>query len=478
MNAVATPSPAQLASVDAELGKLRTLLGDAEDATVDIDQIYVNKSTNTREELSYTEDSLNEMMAQIEAVGGIFNPLIIYKIPLAPETDNKPYCLLAGFRRTLALIELSSQVGKAHYGKGVKCVVVKGLRSEEAITALQLLENMGRRDLNPMEQSNGLYLLMKNGAVSQKAAADFLGISETKASNLLALQKFPNDIQKLVSSGDLGISAAREIARCPETQWKELVAYEQAHGFNPLMKKIAELNPKEEASQDSKASGDSTGNSSDQQRRTQLVKATELTESYLPFLKARVEKADKEAKVFTAADLEQAKLDAIKAVMMDPNATLNKEIQPFLQEQIKAKEQAEATQKSVQARDEFLRDLVTEVLEVHKKGNEPDPNNKDKAFSLGQAFAAVVKRVGEVHADPAKAEDVKKWGFTPELKDGKLDLVKLNDELNAKYEVVAEEKRQSAKKRAETLAKKKEEEAKKAEAAKAAAPAADAAAAK
>lgn len=461
--ATTTTAPADK-KLDSELlQKLRTLIPDSQEVVLDMDQIYVNTATNTRDtNKSYDPASIQAMMQQIEAAGGLLHPLFAYKIAPAPERDNKEYCLLAGFRRSLALIELSSQPGKEHYGKAIKCVLISGKHPKAALTAIQLLENLGRRQLEPMEISNGIAEMVEGG-VSQKDCGLFFGIDPVQVSNMLKLQRLPAELQHRVGDGEdqVAWTIAREIVRdVPESSWKDFFDLSKTMSHGQIMAKIKELKSASEKPADG-SEAVSTGNgSSDQQRGSELIKVSLLKESYLPYLQKKLETADKTTPKYTEADLVQVRLDTLKTVMKTANTQLSNEIAPFVAEQVKAKEEADKNKEVNTKKEQWFRSLIKDAEELYKKEAKPDPKNPGRVFKLSDAIAATLGAVKSMTPE-AKA----KLGF--EIDTDNLELI--SKQFNDTYLVVAEERAASQKKREETAKKKKEEEAQKAadEAAKA-----------
>jgi len=428
---------------------------DTEEVALDIDQIYVNITTNTRdtEGKAYTPEKIHEMMKQIVAVGGLLSPLVVHRMQPVPERDNKEYNLLIGFRRALALIELASTPGTEHFGKGIKCKVIKGKHSFEAMTAIQGLENIAREDLTPMEKSDLIANMLKDNDITAKDVAAFFGMSNPQVSNYLKLQQLPAEVQKKIGDeeGQLPWTSAREIVRSvPPTRWQEFIDYAIGHSTAELMSKIGDLKEAEEA-EAAEANGEvSTGK--DQQRSTQLRKATELKDSFVPFLQKKLEVADKSTPKFTEADLVQARIDTLNTVMMKAGTQLAKDIEPFIQEQVKAKEDAKANESAHDAEDKFYRGLIKQAEEIYKAETKPDPNNPTKKFFLVDAIAAVLSKVKDM-----PAEEVAKLGFKIDVK----DLKGMGDKLTAVYKTVGEERAAAQKKREETAKKKAEEEAQK-----------------
>ena len=81
-----------------------------------------------------------------------------------------------------------------------------GLAAEFAI-----LENIQREDLNPIEEANGLELLMEKFDYTQDKLSEMIGKSRVHISNTLRLKKLPQKIRDLVISGSLSAGHARSL---------------------------------------------------------------------------------------------------------------------------------------------------------------------------------------------------------------------------------------------------------------------------
>lgn len=429
---------------DNDMEKLKALVPNSVIETIDLDDICVNPVTNTREINgdAYTDKSIGELADQIEAVGGLLYPLTVYEIEPDPMTDNKKYLLHVGFRRAMALRKLVES-GKEQF-KTVKAIILDGEYGGAALTAVQLLENIGRRDLTPMEKSNGIEAMLSDpeAKLTQNAVAKFFGISAVEVSNLRKLQNFPKEIQDKIANETLLFSFARVIARdIDQADWPEWVKKaESGMTIGKFEEAVKEYKDKKNppAADDKASDGSSASSSSSDSspRATKTVNATVLKETFVPFLEQRVKAADATEKKFTAAEMEQYRLDAVLTVLMEAKTKLNEEITPFMQKQEEEKAKREADKDAMDAKEKFLKDLVKQTEAVYEENMKPDPANPEKVYKLSTAMGVVLQRLMEL-----PEEKVKELGF-PLVKDVNAWAV----ELSKAYQETLKDRREKAEK--------------------------------
>jgi ParB family chromosome partitioning protein len=88
--------------------------------------------------------------------------------------------------------------------------VIRDLDDTQA-AALALIENMQREDLNPMEESRGLYKLKQNTECTHQELAELVGRSRAAVSNLMRLMELERDVQKMLESRELEMGHARAL---------------------------------------------------------------------------------------------------------------------------------------------------------------------------------------------------------------------------------------------------------------------------
>lgn len=141
--------------------------------------------------LRFDEDDLKGLSDSIKA-HGILNPLIVR------PGEEGGYALVAGERRLRA----ATLAGLTEVP-----TIVWDL-DEPTAQKVQLLENLQRRDLDPLEEAYGFDALIQNHGMQAKELAKQLGISESLISNRRRLLKLPGDAKVEISRGNLSPSVA------------------------------------------------------------------------------------------------------------------------------------------------------------------------------------------------------------------------------------------------------------------------------
>ena len=142
----------------------------------------------------FDDEALSELAASIEK-HGVIQPLLVRPLP------GGTYQLVAGERRWRA----SRMAGLTEAP-----VVIKELSDADA-SALALIENLQREDLDPIEEAEGYKYLMETYGVTQEEAAQRVGKSRSAVANLMRLLALPKDVLELVRSKTLSAGHARTL---------------------------------------------------------------------------------------------------------------------------------------------------------------------------------------------------------------------------------------------------------------------------
>jgi ParB family transcriptional regulator, chromosome partitioning protein len=102
----------------------------------------------------------------------------------------------------------------------VACLVVSGEPSPSELLIDQLMENVLREDLKPVEQARAYKTLMEQGGLTQIQLAETLQVAQSTIARALALLNLPTSIQEQVDTGELASNLAYEITKVgdPEEQ--------------------------------------------------------------------------------------------------------------------------------------------------------------------------------------------------------------------------------------------------------------------
>ncbi len=95
----------------------------------------------------------------------------------------------------------------------IECFFYEKELSDGEILQLQLVENLLRENLRPIEEARGFQRLMQLLNYTGKEVAAELSVPESKVSRSLALLRLPEDIQQLIETGKIASRVAYEISK-------------------------------------------------------------------------------------------------------------------------------------------------------------------------------------------------------------------------------------------------------------------------
>jgi len=147
---------------------------------------------------TFDEDALGSLAASIAEVG-VLQPVLVR--PIGDEDGRPVYELIAGERRWRA----AKRVGLATLPAIVRDV------SDLASMEQAVVENLHRRDLNPMEEAAAYQQLLEDFGLTHDRLAARVGKSRTTVTNLLRLFQLPPPVQKLVRDGQVAEGHARAL---------------------------------------------------------------------------------------------------------------------------------------------------------------------------------------------------------------------------------------------------------------------------
>ena len=175
------------------LGKgLRDLLGGAEGvAIVELDVGAI--VPNPYQPRSDVEEHLEELVESIKR-DGLLQPIVV-------RPYGEGYQIVFGERRWRAAM-------KAGFAKVP--AVVKDVEDED-LFRYALVENMQRRDLNPIAKARAIKAYMERYGYTQAEVASRLGVSRSYIANTLRLLALPSDVKARLEKGEISPSAVRHI---------------------------------------------------------------------------------------------------------------------------------------------------------------------------------------------------------------------------------------------------------------------------
>lgn len=165
--------------------------GEAGVTTLRISELVPNRSQPRRE---FAQEDLDALTESIKSVG-VLQPLLVR--PLSDGT----YQIVAGERRWRA----AGQAGLSEVP-----VVIRALSDSET-QLFALVENLQRKDLNPLEQAEGIRDLINKYGFTQDQVAMRVGISRPAVTNVLRLLELPPKTAAMVRSGEISAGHGRTL---------------------------------------------------------------------------------------------------------------------------------------------------------------------------------------------------------------------------------------------------------------------------
>lgn len=181
--------------------------------TVDIDLIVPNPQ---QPRIHFDEEALRELAESI-AEHGVLQPLVVTKgdSGLGPAT----YQLIAGERR----LQAARRAGLT------RVPVVIREATDAQMLELALVENIQRKDLNPIEEAVAFKRLSEDFSLTQEQIARRVGRGRVSVANTLRLLSLEEDIRASIASGQISEGHARALLAIDDRAtrldaWRKIVA--------------------------------------------------------------------------------------------------------------------------------------------------------------------------------------------------------------------------------------------------------------
>jgi len=191
---------------------------------------------------------LDDLAASIRAKG-IIQPLVVRR-------EGLKYILIAGERRLRAARQA-----------GLKTVPVRliDVDGDSDMVELSLIENLQRRDLNPVELAEGYRMLQQKWGLTQEIIAGRVGKDRATVANTLRLLELPEPILASIRKGEITMGHAKAILMIEGTARQ-----------SALWKKIVRLNLS--VRQVEEAARASSGKKKQDVKKTTVVRSPEIRE--------------------------------------------------------------------------------------------------------------------------------------------------------------------------------------------------------
>jgi ParB family chromosome partitioning protein len=193
--------PAANAPIPATTARLQGLVKVKNVAEIPLDRIAPDPE-QPREE--FDSDSIARLAESLKAAGQLQPIRVVWR------EEQGRYTIIAGERRWRAaqLAGMSS----------VACMIHDGIPMPAELLAMQIVENLQREDLRPIEQARAFHRLMAINGWSARQLARELSLTQSFVARALALLDLPEPVQELVEQGTLPAATACEVGRLERTE--------------------------------------------------------------------------------------------------------------------------------------------------------------------------------------------------------------------------------------------------------------------
>lgn len=162
--------------------------------------IHIVDTSPFQARLDFDDEAVRDLAASIK-VHGVLQPLIVRpkgsRVELVVGERRFRACQLLGWTRIPA--------------------VVRDLDDRHA-AEMVMIENLQRRDLNPIEEARGYERMLTTFSLTQQQLAERLGLSQSAIANKLRLLRLPEEVRELVSAGKLSERHARALLRLEDEE--------------------------------------------------------------------------------------------------------------------------------------------------------------------------------------------------------------------------------------------------------------------
>lgn len=176
-----------------------------------LDQIVVEKQVRE----TFDEEALHGLFLSLKEVGQL--------LPIRVREANSKYIVIDGERRLRCLRKLGAST--------VAAIIEARELDAGQIVQHQLIANVQRDDLLPLEKAKAIRRLMDETEWNASMAAARLGMSVGSVSKLLTLLTLSPEIQAHIANGSIAMSTAYELAKIDDADQQATLAKQAAGGM-------------------------------------------------------------------------------------------------------------------------------------------------------------------------------------------------------------------------------------------------------
>ncbi len=196
---------------------------------VETNKIKANPDQPRRD---FDEEGIRELSKSVRKYG-VLQPLLVTKIEIeTPKGLDVSYQLIAGERRLRA-----SQVAGLPQ---VPVIIRDEFEHKQDRLEVALIENVQRKDLNPVEEAEAYDRLAKEFGLTQKEIADKVSKSREVVANAVRLLNLPKDIREALRAEKLSRAHAKALLAFNDEK-KQREVYNQILGGGVSSKEVESM---------------------------------------------------------------------------------------------------------------------------------------------------------------------------------------------------------------------------------------------
>ncbi len=181
-----------------------------------IQQIPLDRIIGREQVRKRFDDESLAGLSQSMRESGLHEPIHLLRL------GGDKYTLLTGERRVRA-------ARKAGWAT-ISAIVEEVDLGDGDVLVRQLIENVQRENLNPIETAKGIHALMNALGINAAQAASKVGLAAGTVSKLLSLLSLPEELQKRIDAGEIPATTAYELTKLTDPEAQKRLANQVAKG--------------------------------------------------------------------------------------------------------------------------------------------------------------------------------------------------------------------------------------------------------
>ena len=164
----------------------------------------------------FSEEEIEQLSASIRDKGQL------HPISVRWSEAHQKWVIIAGERRFRAATRAGLPT--------VQCRFYEGKLTQSELLEHQLIENLLRQDLRPIEEAKAFQQLLELNGWNGKELSQAIRVSQSRIARALALLRLPPDFQSQVESGALAPSVAYELSKLATDEERRAALQRGANG--------------------------------------------------------------------------------------------------------------------------------------------------------------------------------------------------------------------------------------------------------